>query len=58
MNENRPIQFAHEKLEAYVVGREFLATAHAMAKGFPRGAAALMDQLERAFARRSGAALP
>jgi len=48
VNENGRFQFAHERLEAYTKGRDFLALAHAMVARFPRGAAALADQLERA----------
>ena len=45
MTENR---FAHEKLEAYRVAREFFALAYPMARDLPRGEAALRDQLKRA----------
>jgi four helix bundle protein len=48
MQDDRPIQFTHERLEAYKVAREFLALAHAITSRFPRGAAPLGDQLARA----------
>jgi four helix bundle protein len=48
METNGPIQFTHERLEAYKVAREFLALAHEIATRLPRGAAPLADQLERA----------
>ena len=42
------VMFAHEKLEAYVVAREFLSVSHEIALTLPRGASAIADQLERA----------
>ena len=42
------ILFAHEKLEAYKVAREFLEVAHAVVRELPRGERAIADQLERA----------
>ena len=48
MKADRDIRFGHEKLEAYVVAREFLACADRIARRLPRGSAALRDQLDRA----------
>ena len=42
------MEFNHERLEAYRVARQFLAVAHEIAQGMPRGAAGIADQLERA----------
>ncbi len=47
-SDDRTVQIAHERLEAYVVAREFLALAHEVARKLPRGEAAIADQLERA----------
>ena len=48
MTANRTFLFAHEKLDAYRVAREFLAIATEVARQMPRGEAAMRDQLERA----------
>jgi four helix bundle protein len=48
MHTNANIQLSHERLEAYRVALEFLALAHELAAGLPKGAAPLADQLERA----------
>lgn len=48
MQTDGPVQFTHERLEAYQVAREFLALAHEIGTRLPRGAAPLADQLERA----------
>ncbi|MCI0342066.1 MAG: four helix bundle protein [Planctomycetales bacterium] len=40
--------FTHEKLDAYVVAREFLADVASMLAALPRGESAIADQLKRA----------
>ena len=40
--------FEHERLDAYIVAIEFLATADAIAASLPKGRAYLADQLRRA----------
>ena len=40
--------FAHEKLDAYRVARDFLEVAHEVVQQLPRGERAIADQLERA----------
>ena len=40
-----PVQFSHERLEAYAVAREWLALAQAILDGMPRGGSRLREQL-------------
>ncbi|MCI0341496.1 MAG: four helix bundle protein [Planctomycetales bacterium] len=40
--------FGHERLAAFVVAREFLASAASLLRGLPRGESAIADQLRRA----------
>lgn len=43
--QENPIQFSHERLEAYAVAREFLALAQVILDEMPRGGGRLRDQL-------------
>ena len=42
------VEFAHERLQAYRVAREFVGTVGDLLAGLPRGESALADQLRRA----------
>ena len=42
------VEFAHERLQAYGVAREFVAIAGELLAGLPRGESSLADQLRRA----------
>ena len=45
---NLSVGFAHERLEAYAVAREFVGHVAALLAALPRGEAAIADQLKRA----------